>query len=334
MAFISAISYYTPEHRLTNDMLIERYPDGDIVKTEQVTGIKNRYIAAENEFSSDLAVKASEKLFTEYNIDRSTVDFVIVCTQTPDYYLPSTSCIVQNALGLSTKTGALDINMGCSGYVYSLGVAKGMVDTSVAKNLLLITVDIFSKFIHPRDKANQVIFGDAATATLVTAGKGLFQLNDFVFGTDGSGAGNLIIKEGAGRNFKKTFEERTDEYGNVLCDSYLYMNGNNVFSFTIQSVPVLVRDVIEKNGTSLDEVDHFIFHQANNFILEYLRKKIKIPAEKFIRNIEGVGNTTSSTIPLAFKDAMNAGAFKTGQKVLLVGYGVGFSWAGAIVTAS
>ncbi|WP_276134100.1 3-oxoacyl-ACP synthase III family protein [Polluticoccus soli] len=334
MAYISGISYYTPQQILTNDTLKEMYPNGDIDKAEQITGIKKRHIAAKDESTSDLAIRAAEKLFTEYGIDKSAIDFVIVCTQTPDYYLPSTSCIVQNALGLSTTTGALDINMGCSGYVYSLGMAKGMVDSGIAKNVLLLTADIFSRFIHPNDKANQVIFGDAASATLVTTASGAFKLNGFVFGTDGSGAENLIVKEGAGKHFNKTYTESFDEYGNVLCDSYLYMNGNNVFTFTIQSVPVLIKQVLEKNNLELDNVDHFIFHQANNFILEYLRKKIKIPAEKFIRNIEQLGNTTSSTIPLAFKDAMDQQRFKAGEQILLAGYGVGFSWAGATVTAS
>ncbi|MCD6062770.1 MAG: 3-oxoacyl-ACP synthase [Flavipsychrobacter sp.] len=332
MAYISGISYYTPQQVLTNDTLKEMYPNGEIDKAEQITGIKKRHLAARDESTSDMAVHAAEKLFAEHGIDRSTIDFVIVCTQTPDYYLPSTSCIVQNALGLATTTGALDINMGCSGYVYSLGMAKGMVESGISKNVLLLTADIFSRFIHPKDKANQIIFGDAASATLITALPGGFKLNDFVFGTDGSGAENLIIKEGAGKHFNKTFEERFDEYGNVLSDSYLYMNGNNVFSFTIQSVPVLIKQVLEKNRLELDNVDHFIFHQANNFILEYLRKKIKIPAEKFIRNIEQLGNTTSSTIPLAFKDAIDQQRFKTGEHVLLAGYGVGFSWAGATVT--
>lgn len=333
MAYISGISYYTPAQVLTNDILKVRYPDGEIDKSEQITGIKKRHIAAADESTSDMATRAAEELFREYDIDKASIDFVIICTQTPDYYLPSTACIVQNALGLSTKTGALDINMGCSGYVYSLGMAKGMVNSGIAKNVLLLTADVFSKFIHPKDKANQVIFGDAATATLVTAQKGIFELNEFVFGTDGSGAENLIIKEGAGKNFNKQYAESFDEYGNVLCDSYLYMNGNNVFSFTIQSVPVLIKEVLEKNKLEFDKVDHFVFHQANNFILEYLRKKIKIPAEKFIRNIEQVGNTTSSTIPIAMKDAMQQELFKTGETVLLAGYGVGFSWAGTTITA-
>ena len=334
MAYISGISYYTPAHSLTNEMLKNKYPQWDVKKFEQMTGIKNRFISAPDEFTSDMAIKASNSLFQEFNIDKNTIDFIILCTQTPDYTLPSTACIVQDALGLPTTTGALDVNLGCSGYVYCLALAKGLIDTGICEKILLITSEVYSKYIHPNDKTNQSIFGDAATASLITKAKGMFQLNEFVFGTDGSGANNLIVKEGAGRSLKRNFVETYDNFGNVLSDSYLYVNGNNIFNFSVNAVPKLVNQVIEKNRLKFEDVNYFLFHQANSFILEHVRKKMNIPVEKFIKSIEKFGNTTSSTIPIAFKEYQMDHTFTMGDKILLSGYGVGYSWSGCVIEAS
>lgn len=296
------------------------------------TGISERHITAPDEFSSDMAVTVAEQLFREYNIDRNTVDFLLLCTQSPDYFLPTTACVLQDRLKLSTSAGALDFNLGCSGFVYGLGLAKGLISGGMAKNVLLITSETYSKFIHPKDKSNLTIFGDAAAATLISASSGQCTMSSFVFGTDGTGAENLIVKQGGLRYpVQQNSEDIIDEFGNVRNDRNLYMNGSEIFNFTIESVPILTMQVLQKASLSIDEVDLFVFHQANKYMLNHLRKKIGIPEEKFFVFMEHCGNTVSSTIPIALYEAHKAGKIHPGAKVMLAGFGVGYSWAGCIL---
>src|SRR3954451_21048681 len=168
-ANLVAVSYWLPEKKLSNDDINHEYPEWSADKISSKTGIFERRIAAYEESVSDLAYNASVQLFKEYRIDKSSIDFILLCTQSPDYFLPTTACIIQNKLALSTSAGALDFNLGCSGFVYGLGLAKGLIDSGSAKNVLLITADTYSKFIHPEDKSNKTIFGDAAAATLISS---------------------------------------------------------------------------------------------------------------------------------------------------------------------
>jgi 3-oxoacyl-[acyl-carrier-protein] synthase-3 len=327
--FIKAISYYLPEGILSNEKINDAFPEWDINKISSKTGIKDRHITATDEFSSDMAVKAAEKLFSENNIDKDSVDFLLLCTQSPDYFLPTTACIVQDKLGLPTATGALDFNLGCSGFVYGLGLAKGLISGGMAKNILLITAETYSKFIHPKDKSNLTIFGDAAAATLVSAEEGFCSIGNFEFGTDGRGANNLIVKRGGMRNPGiDAGIDIVDEYGNVQNDNNLYMNGSEIFNFTIESVPKLIKNVLQKNELEPESIHLYIFHQANKYMLNHLRKKIGIPEEKFFIFLEGCGNTVSSTIPIALHEAMKQGKTPKETTAMLAGFGVGYSWAG------
>lgn len=332
MEYIKAISYYLPEDILSNEKLHQSFPEWDVNKISTKTGISDRHIAAKDEFSSDMAVQAAEKLFAEHSIDRTSIDFLLLCTQSPDYFLPTTACILQNRLGLSTNTGALDFNLGCSGFVYGLGLAKGLIAGGMAKNVLLITAETYSKFIHPSDKSNLTIFGDAAAATLISAESGFCSLGNFEFGTDGSGANNLIVKKGGMRHRDSTASENIiDEYGNVQNDSNLYMNGTEIFNFTSEAVPVLIKNVLAKNEVTAEQIDLYIFHQANKYMLGHLRKKLKIPEEQFFLFLEGCGNTVSSTIPIALQAAVLQQKTAKGAKVILAGFGVGYSWAGCVL---
>jgi len=332
MQYIKAISHYLPEEILSNEKLNQSFPEWDVNKISGKTGISDRHIAATDELSSDMAVKAAEKLFTEHAIDKGTIDFLLLCTQSPDYFLPTTACLVQDRLGLSTGIGALDYNLGCSGFVYGLAIAKGLISGGMAKNVLLITAESYSKFIHPKDKSNLTIFGDAAAATLVSAEEGFCSIGNFEFGTDGRGANNLIVKKGGMRNPNTDVgEDIIDEYGNVQNDSNLYMNGTEIFNFTSESVPVLIQKVLQKNELTADDIDLYIFHQANKYMLGHLRKKIKIPEEKFFIFLEGCGNTVSSTIPIALQEAVRQQKTPVGSKLVLAGFGVGYSWAGCIL---
>lgn len=327
-AFVKAISYYLPQKVVTNDELVADFPEWTVEKIVEKVGVKQRHVAGDEKIS-DMAVMAAERLFSENpDIDRKSVDFVLVCTQSPDYFLPSTACLVQARLGLTTKCGAFDFNLGCSGYEYGLAVAKGFIEAGVAKNILFITSEAYNKHLHPRDKGNRTIFGDAATATIIS-GEGFAEIGDFVLGTDGNGAENLIVKTGGMACPEKANDLVFDEDGNPRSSDYLYMNGGEIFSFTLLTVPKMVKQTLEKNNLAKDDIDLYVFHQANRFMLNHLRKKLKIEEDKFFINIDNIGNTVSSTVPIALADAREQGRLK--GNVLIAGFGVGLSWGATIL---
>ena len=337
MPNIKAISYYLPEKILSNEELVTEFPEWTVEKIASKVGVNNRHVVAENETATDLAVKAAEKLFEENtNINREEIDFVVLCTQSPDYFLPTSACIIQNQLGLRTDIGAFDFNLGCSGYIYGLAIAKGLISGGIASNVLLLTAETYTRHLHPRDKGNRTIFGDGATATIVS-NEGWAEIGEFSLGTDGKGAENLIVKTGAMRNPHKKDDLTFDENGNPLSSDYLFMNGAKIFTFTQKNVPIVVKETLAKNHKSLDDINLFIFHQANSYMLEFLRNKIKIPQEKFIINMAEIGNTVSNSIPIALADAYSQGIIssslrgKEGGNILLCGFGIGYSWGGCML---
>lgn len=327
-AYIKAISYYLPDTVLSNEELIKAFPEWTVDKIANKVGIKERHVASKEEAVSDLAVNAALRLFEETGIERNDIDFVLLCTQSPDYFLPSTACIVQERLGLSTHTGALDFNLGCSGYIYGLSLAKGLIAGGIAKNVLLLTAEMYTKHLHPRDKGNRTIFGDAATASVIST-EGYAQIGNFSLGTDGKGAENLIVKTGALKHKDKVNDLQFDENGNPLSSDYLYMNGTEIFNFTLDAVPPLVCETLQKNNLEMTNVDLFVFHQANKYMINFLRKKLKIEEDKFYVYLETVGNTVSSTIPIALCEAKKEERLI--GKILLAGFGVGYSWGGVIL---
>ena len=336
-AGIKAIEYYLPEGVLTNAKLAAEFPDWTVEKIEQKTGVVARHISAEDECSSDLGVRAAEKLFVSGVCTPQEIDYILFCTQSPDYFLPTTACSVQVRLGIPKTSGAIDYNLGCSGFVYGLGLAKGLIESGQVRNVLLITAETYSKFIHPGDKSVRTLFGDAAAATLIQYFSAVESvkpyLGPFVYGTDGGGGKNLIVPTGGMRN-KRTEESGhvfEDANGNIRSQDNLYMNGSEIFTFTLSAIPKSVKDVLVLANKTIGDIDLFVFHQANKFMLEHLRKKIEIPQEKFFISFSNYGNTVSSTIPIALKDALNEGKLKAGDTVMLVGFGVGYSWGAALI---
>lgn len=321
MMKISKIEYYLPQQVLTNEDLEKQFPEWSSERIQEKVGISQRHISSDSETVLDMAVQSSEKIFENY--DRNKVDFILFCTQSPEYFLPTTACILQDRLGLRKNIGAIDFNLGCSGFVYGLAFAKGLIAAGIAKSILLVTSETYTKHIHPDDKGNRSIFGDASASAIIEKGEG--NNYQFCLGTDGSGAENLMVKKGA---FKKDFELNPEhEFG----PENIYMNGPEIFNFTIENIPGLVKETLEVNGITMDDIDHFVFHQANSFMLNYLRKKTKIPAEKFYIDMEKTGNTVSATIPIALKNMMDKGMLKEGDKVLMAGFGVGYSWGATIM---
>ncbi len=319
-AKIKQVEYYLPERILTNEELEKAYPEWSATKLEKKVGIKQRHIAGPNETSLDLATKAAIKVLEKE--DKDLIDFVLFCTQSPDYLLPTSACLLQSRLGLKTSIGALDFNLGCSGYVYGLALAKGLINSGVCKNILLVTGETYSKFIAEDDISNRSIFGDAGTATIVTYSDE-DQLGEFIFGTDGIGAENLIVNGLSARNsyILKDVDRPT-----------LYMNGPEIFNFTIETIPPLIQQVLSKNKLQLSGIDYFILHQANKYILEFLISEIGLDISKCHIDMINYGNTVSNTIPIALKDAFEQRKIQEGDKVLLAGFGVGYSWCSTIIT--
>jgi 3-oxoacyl-[acyl-carrier-protein] synthase-3 len=308
------------------------FPEWSADRISEKTGIWSRHISGPEEFSSDLATAAAEKLFLTMGIAKDLVDYIILCTQTPDFFLPTTSCIVHDNLGLNSGIGAVDINQGCSGYIYGLGLAKALVDSNQARTVLLLTADTYTKFLNKSDKSVRTIFGDAGTATLITNDGGEDSIRGLTYGTDGSGAGHLIVPTGGLRNGFGISPRSNPANRDLQAGNYdLYMNGPEIFNFTLQRIPSLYEEVLKRASCSPEDIDLFVFHQANQFMLEHIRKRLEIPEDKFPVVLGETGNTVSSSIPLALSKLRESGELRAGMRILSLGFGVGLSWGGAVV---
>ena len=276
---------------------------------------------------------AAEQMFSQGIVSRSEVDFLIFCTQSPDYFLPTTACLIQTRLGISKQCGAIDVNLGCSGFVYCLSIAKAMIETGQAKNVLLLVGDTYSKYIRDSDRNIRTIFGDGAAATLISGkSSDLDFLGPFIFGTDGSGASNLIVENGAMRCPNQTVpqDSKLDQVKTVQ-GNHLYMNGPQIFDFTLSVVPEMCKSLLWNADLSSDNVNHFVFHQANKFMIEHLRLKVGLDASKVPIEMAGHGNTVSASIPIVLCDMLKSKKIQSGHTLALFGFGVGYSWAGGIV---
>lgn len=330
-AYIKAIAYYLPEKVLTNEELVKEFPEWSVEKVADKVGVQSRHLAAVDETAGDMAEKAAQKLFAEYGIDPKIIDFVMLCTQSPDYFLPSTACILQHRLGIPTSAGAFDYDLGCSGCVYGLALAKGLIYSGIAKNILLLTAETYNKYLHREDKSNRSIFGDGAAACLIST-DGFAEIGEFVLGTDGSGAEHLIVKTGASRHKPLSGKQVLDSEEHVRRDDYLYMNGGAIFNFTLDAVPAMMYQLLDKCNLKKENIDYFVFHQANKFMLSTIRNVCGIPKDKFYVDLENVGNTVSSTVMIGLKECLGHGIIKSGMKVMICGFGVGLSWGGGILT--
>jgi len=324
------IACYLPEQVFTNSDFEKEFPDWNAAKIEEKVGIRQRHIAGKEETALDMAYMAAVRVLS--GEDKTKVDFILLCTQSPDYFLPTSACVLQEKLGLKTQTGALDYNLGCSGFIYGLALAKGLLAAGIASRILLIMSETYSKHMHPADRANRSIFGDGAAAMLLDLDDLPF-IGTFELGTDGTGRDNLIVEAGAmRRSCIPNAQLIAKDDGSFQSPNHLYMNGPEIFNFTIDNVPGLVNSVLGKNHLSLEDISYVIFHQANKYMLEYLRKKIRIPIEKYHNNMLMTGNTVSATIPIAINECLDLGIINPGSKLLLVGFGVGYSWGAVVIT--
>ncbi|QDU75029.1 3-oxoacyl-[acyl-carrier-protein] synthase 3 [Bremerella volcania] len=324
-AFIGPISTYLPQRIETNQQLQDEFPGWDMDLIYTKTGIASRHIAAPGECASDLGVKAAQRLFEEHQIDPQSIDFLLFCTQTPDYPLPTTACLMQQRLGLRISCGALDFNLGCSGFIYGLSLAEGLIRAGIARRVLFITAETYSKYIDPDDRSLRTIFGDGAAATLIEACPEP-TLDGFQFGTDGSGADTLMVTDGGARLAEDAHTPRHRKRWN----SRLYMDGPALISFTVGAIPQLVQNIFSAAGIPKSDVELYLFHQATRKMLEQLQEALEIERDRMPIALETVGNTVSATIPLLIHDLRQQNRLTQGAKHLLVGFGVGWSWGGCI----
>ena len=296
-AAIGPIAIYLPPTVETNDELGRLFPKWDMDLIYSKTGIRARHVAGPDQCASDLGVAAAERLFAEHSIDRQSIDFLLLCTQTPDYPLPTTSCLMQDRLGLRTSIGALDFNLGCSGFVYGLSLADGLIRTGAAQRILLVTAETYSKYIAPEDRSLRTIFGDGAAATLVEAASQP-SLSAFRFGTDGAGADTLMVTEGGARPSADALQPRKRK----RWPSQLYMDGPALVDFTVERIPQLVDEILQTAKLGRDDVELFLMHQATHLMLAKLRERLAIDEVRLPIALANYGNTVSSTLPILLSE--------------------------------
>lgn len=343
MIYVNAISYHLPQKTLSNEAIIEEYKfyggDDATITSESIVqqcGIKNRHICPLDDTAKDLGNRAAEQLFSEWNIDRQQIDYIIFVSDALEYKGPTTACIMQHNLGLRNDIGAIDLLHGCTGWIYGLNLAKSLILSNTATTVLLVTADVPTKVIHPIDVEIRSIFSDGGAATLISntlLENGLNAgLQDFVFGTDGEGEKSLWVERSATR--EPADIEWLTPYKDLptkLGGGRLRMSSPKIFMFAFRKVPKLIDSILEKHQLTKEDIDYFVLHQANGTMLNFLRKRMKIAEEKFIINLEQTGNTVSASIPLAMKLQMNQKAFKKGSTLLVAGFGIGYSWGGTIL---
>ena len=330
--YIKAIEYSLPLQKVTNEDMQEIHPDWDLKKVGEKSGVLSRHIADYNETALDLAISALNKLFETENIHKEDIGGIVFCTQSPDYIMPSNAFLIHKHFSFSTKVWAFDYNLACSGYIYGLAICRGLIETGMAKNVLLITADTYSKYINPGDRSTSVLFGDGASVSVIAHTKEIHFI-DMELASSGNEYDSFYIPAGGCRIPKDahTKEITSDHSGNMTTLEDIKMNGFAVWKFISVTVPVQIKHLLAKNNLTIDEIDFFGFHQASKLTLDSLFKALKIPPHKAYMNLEQIGNTVSSSIPIAMKQAESEGKLKRGDLMLLSGFGVGLSWGSTII---
>ena len=332
-AYIKGISYYLPETILTNEQLVEQFPEWTVEKISKKVGISERHVTTNDKTAGDMAIKAAEKLIAEYNIDRSSIDFLLLCTQSPDYHLPSTSCIIQDKLGLSIKCGAVDFKLRCSGYAYGLYMASTFVKAT-EKKVLLLDGDIQSAYMSKYDKSTVPVMADAGSATLLSPSK---EDNEwkFTFYTDGSGRNNLIIPAAGSASpiQASDLEYQTFEDGGKRRNTDIYMDGFEIFRFVASDISKWLQRFLAEANESAETIDSFVPHQANMYMIKKLARKLKIDWENTWQSGDAVGNSASATVPVTIAfDVENRINKEKNNRVLISGFGGGLSASAGIIT--
>lgn len=329
---ITSMAAAVPHQIIHNYEYTEFFSADQVKEVVDKVGVIERRFADSETCSSDLCYAAAKKLIADNNIDKSEIDLLVFLSQTPDYRMPATSICLQERLGLSQSCIAFDMQMGCAGFAYELSVVYGMMQGGNIRKALILDGETRSKVYSPKDRRSAFIFGDGGVAALVERdekfGKSWFSLN-----SDGSRYDLIMIKGGGYRypSSEETLKERViDEYGNIRSDEQGYMRGGDVFQFVIREIPRDIKKTLELSGVDKDSIDYIVFHQANGFINSHIAKKMKLDTTKIPHTIEKYGNTSSVSVPLTMVSELK-GKLGGSKTVLMSAFGVGMSWATAIV---
>lgn len=330
-AVITQLAYHLPDTIVSNADLRSEHPEWDLDRVEKKSGVMARRIALPGETALDLSIKACEKLFE--HVDKAAIDGIIYCTQSPDYIMPSNAFLLQRHFALPKQAFAYDFNHACTGYIYGLMMAQAFIRSGIAKCILLVNADTYSKYINPGDRSTRVLFGDGAAASLIQPGEGNMEVIDLELATYGDGFDKFIIPAGGARMPKSdaTAVETTDPAGNTRSLNDIKMDGFSVWSFINSKVPGQIKTLLGRNHLQVSDIDLFIFHQASLLTLDSLIKILRLTPEQCFINIQDIGNTVSASIPIALKDAMDAGRISKGQKIILSGFGVGLSYGAVLI---
>lgn len=330
---IDDIAYYLPEEVVTNRDLAKENPGWNMDHLEERVGVKNRHIARDNETAADLSLKACKKLFSKREGIKEEVDGIIFCTQSPDHIIPPNACILHKMLDLPEEVFAFDLNLACSGYIYGLALARGLIHSNTARKILLVTADTYSKYINKQDRSTRTLFGDGAAVSWITASDSAQGIMDIQCSTSGAHYDKFIIPAGGHRIPKsaETAISERDKSGNIRTKENIHMKGLGILTFVNSKVPKQVKEVLARNNMTIDGIDLFVFHQASKLALNSLARLLKINPEKMYSNLHDIGNTVSASVPIALKDAMDKKKASKGDKILLCGFGAGLSWGTAIL---
>jgi 3-oxoacyl-[acyl-carrier-protein] synthase-3 len=320
---IAGVSTCVPPERVDNLDLGERYGAEDVRKVVSMAGVRHRHVVGDALTAVDLCTEAARRLLDRLGWAPETVTGLIMVTQSPDHFLPSSACLVHARLGLPVECAAFDIGLGCSGYPYGLYIAATMLKAGGQQRILMLHGETPSRFVHPDDHATTLLFGDAGSATALEAGteEGGQEPARFGLFTDGQGADGLIIRGGA-------FRDRTPADPRDLC---VRMDGAGIFNFTIKRVPPLVQDTLAFAGLTVPDIDAYVFHQSNRFIMKHLMKKCGLPEDRVPFTIEDTGNCGGPSVAVTLTRALGEGPRSRPLRLMLLGYGVGLSWSSAVV---
>lgn len=332
-AKIGHISYYLPKRKVTNEELETQHPTWNLKSLVKKTGVSSRHIASEDETALDLSVYACKKFFAETNMDPIDIDSILYCTQSADYIMPPNALLLHRHFDFRNDIPAFDINLACSGYVYALSLAKSMIVSGMAKNVLLVTADTYSKYINLRDRSTRTLFGDGASVSLIEPCDENTGIIAQSLGSDGKFYKKFYIPAGGNRNPKceSTAYEDFDSSGNVKSEEQIHMDGMGIWNFIRSKIPVHIEEFLKKENVDISNIDQFVFHQASKLTLDSLIKILKINPDKAYSNLDKIGNTVSSSIPIALADARKQGNIKSGNLILISGFGVGLSYGSMLI---
>ncbi len=338
---IEAIAYALPERVVTNEELARENPSWDMVRLLDRTGVAERRIAADDETALDLGYRACLALEQRGSLIRGDIDTVIFCTETPDHPIPPNSCILHERLNLSPHVMAFDITLACSGFVYSLGIARGLVQSGTSRRVLIVTADTYSRLIHPADRSSRCLFGDGAAATIVSGspdrqpktGGDHLDVVDVSFGTSGAQYDRFIVRAGGSRlpRSADTAREVSDRSGNIRTAEHIEMDGLGVLSFFNTTIPKAVRELLGRNNLRVEDVGSFVFHQASKVAVDGIARSLGLERNQLVFDMRTLGNTVSASVPIALRRAQEAGTISSDRPIILCGFGVGLSWASALI---